>query len=276
VKDANNATSSRALAITINSVLSIPQNLGVFGATGITMSGGYVDSYDSTQGSYSGTHGSNVSVGTNSTANGAITLSSGVVDYGNAYVGPGGNPAKVITISGGAVINGTKGALSTLKGMTPKSDPGGGTQTTFTNGTTLTTGTYRISSITLSGTGKGTINGNVTLYVTGSVTLSGTSQIVILPGGSLTIYINGSLNVSGGSIVNQTQNPHNLTIYGTSTCTSASYSGSSAMYGVIYIPAASMSISGGVNVYGSIIGRSISMSGGAAVHYDISLGNVGN
>ncbi len=275
VKDANNLTSSKLLAITINSALSIPQNLGVFSATGITMSGGYIDSYDSTQGAYNGVHGSNVSVGTNSTTNGAITLSGGVVDYGNAYVGPGGNPAKVITTSGGAVINGTKGALSKLKNMTPMSDPGGGTQTTFTNGTTLTSGTYRVSSINLSGSGKGTINGNVTLYVTGSVNLSGSSQIAILPGSSLTIYINGSLNVSGGSIVNQTLNTRKLTIYGTSTCTSANYSGSGALYGVIYTPAASTSISGLVNVYGSVNGGSIAISGGAAVHYDASLGNIG-
>ncbi len=257
-------------------IVCIPQNLGVFGATGITMSGGYIDSYDSTKGSYSGTHGSNVSIGTNSKTNGAITLSGGVIDYGNAYVGPGGDPTKVIIMSGGAVINGTKGALSTLKNMTPKSDPGGGTQTTFTNGTTLTSGTYRVSSINLSGSGKGAINGNVTLYVTGSVNLSGSSQIVILPGGSLTIYISGSLNVSGGSIVNQTQSPRNLTIYGTSTCTSANYSGSSALYGVIYTPAAMTSISGTVSVYGSVIGGSVTISGGAAVHYDASLGNIGN
>jgi hypothetical protein len=256
-------------------VLNIPQNLGVFGSTNVSMSGGYVDSYDSTKGSYNSTHGSNVSVGTNSKTNGAITLSGGVIDYGNAYVGPGGDPTKVIIMSGGAVINGTKGALSTLKSMTPKSDPGGGTQTTFTNGTTLTSGTYRVSSINLSGSGKGIINGNVTLYVTGSLILSGTSQIVILPGGSLTIYLRGSLNVSGGSIVNQTLNPHNLTIYGTSTCASASYSGISTLYGVIYTPAARTSISGGVNVYGSVIGRSVTMSGGTAVHYDESLGNVG-
>jgi hypothetical protein len=277
VRDASNVTSSKALAITTcNSASSIPQNFGVFGATGVTMSGGYVDGYDSTQGSYNGTRGSNVTVGTNSIANGAITLSGGAVDYGNAYVGPGGNPAKAITTSGGAVIKGTKGALSTLKGMTPKSDPGGGTQATFTNGTTLTSGTYRVSSINLSGSGKGTINGNVTLCVTGSVNLSGGSQIVILPGGSLTLYINGSLNVSGGSMVNQTLNPRNLTIYGTSTCTSVSYSGSSALYGVIYTPVARTALSGGVSVYGSVIGGSVAISGGAAVHYDSSLGNIIN
>ncbi|HTG01806.1 MAG TPA: chitobiase/beta-hexosaminidase C-terminal domain-containing protein, partial [Nitrospirota bacterium] len=254
----------------------IPQNFGIFSATSIAMSGGYIDSYDSTQGPYNGTHGSNVAMGTNSKANGAVAMSGGVIDYGSAYVGPGGNPASVIIMSGGSVINGTKAALSALKDMTPKSAPGGGTQITFTNGTTLTSGTYRVSSINLSGTQKGTISGNVTLIVTGSVNLSGSSQIVILPGSSLTIYISGSLNVSGGSIVNQTVNPHNLTISGTSTCTGVNFSGSAALYGSIYTPTANAALSGTMNIYGALIGKSIAISGGAAVHYDSSLGNVGN
>ncbi len=254
---------------------AIPQNLGVFGTTGVSISGGYLDSYDYSKVAYNGIHGSNVSVGTNSTEDGAINLSGGAVDYGDAYVGPTDDPAKAITTSGGAVIYGSKGALSSLKNMTPMSDPGGGTPASFTNGTTLTSGTYRVSSINLSGSGIGTINGNVTLYVTGSLSLSGSAQIVILPGGSLTVYLDGKLNVSGGAIVNETLNPHNLTIYGTSTCTTATYSGSSAFYGVIYAPTASTTISGG-NIYGSVIGGSVTISGGAAVHYDESLGNIGN
>lgn len=255
---------------------AIPQNFGVFGATGISMSGGYVDSYDSTHGTYNGTHGTNVSVGTNSIASGAINLSGGAVDYGDAYVGQGGNPAIAMIMSGGSVIYGVKKALSMPKDMTPRTDPGGGTPATVTNGTTLTSGTYRVSSINLSGSGTATMNGNVILYMTGSINLSGSSQIVILPGGSLTIYLNGSFNVSGGSIVNQTLDPHKLMIYGTSTCTTASYSGSSALYGAIYAPAARTTISGGSNVYGAVIGNSITLSGGSSVHYDESLGNVGN
>jgi inhibitor of cysteine peptidase len=255
---------------------SFTRNFGVFGATGVTISGGgYVDSYDSSKGAYSGSHGPNGSIGTNSTANGAINLSGGAVIYGDALVGPGGNPAKAITTSGGAVINGSEGALSSAKSMTPMTDPGGGTSTNFTNGTTLTSGTYRVSSINLSGSGVGTINGNVTLYVTGSMTLSGTAQIVVSQGSSLTLYVDGSVSVSGGGIVNKNLNPHNLTVYGTSTCTTASYSGSSAFYGVIYTPKASTSISGSSGIYGTVIGGSITMSGGAVVHYDESLGNIG-
>ena len=254
----------------------IPQNFGVFGAKAVSISGGYVDSYDSTQGAYDEAHGSNVSIGTNSTAKGAINLSGGAVVYGDAYVGPAGDPAKSITASGGAVIYGTEKVLSMPRNMTPRSDPGGGTPATFTNGTTLTTGTYRVNSINLSGGGVGTINGNVTIYVTGSLKLSGGSQVVILPGGSLTVYLDDKLNVSGGSIVNETLDPHNLTIYGTSTCTSINYSGNSAFYGVMYAPAAKMTISGGNDSYGSLIANSVNISGGAAVHYDESLGNIGN
>jgi hypothetical protein len=107
------------------------------------------------------------------------------------------------------------------------------------------------------------------------MTVSGSAQIVVSQGSSLTVYVSGSISVSGGGIVNKNLNAHNLTIYGTSTCTTASYSGSSAFYGVIYTPKASTSISGGGGIYGSIIGGSITISGGAAVHYDESLGNIG-
>ncbi len=43
-----------------------------------------------------------------------------------------------------------------------------------------------------------------------------------------------------------------------------------------YAPGARTSISGLVNVYGAIIGNSVAISGGAAVHYDASLGRIGN
>jgi len=39
--------------------------------------------------------------------------------------------------------------------------------------------------------------------VTGSINVSGSAQIKILPGASLTVYASGSINISGGGIVNQ-------------------------------------------------------------------------
>lgn len=243
----------------------------VFGASGITISGGYVDSYNSSAGPYSGYHGTNGPVGTNSTLKGSVSLSGGAIIYGDAWIGVGGDPAKAITLSGGAVINGYRKVLSSAIDMTPPIDPGGGTSATFTNGSILGSGTYRISSVNLSGSGIGTISGKVTMYITGNLNISGSAKIVILPGGSLTVYVSGGMNVSGGGIVNETLNPHALTIYGTSSCTSVNYSGSSALYGVIYAPKAKITLSGGSGVYGSIIGNTVNISGGGAVHYDESL-----
>lgn len=108
------------------------------------------------------------------------------------------------------------------------------------------------------------------------MTVSGNAKIVILQGSSLTVYVNGSINISGGGMVNQTLNPHYLSVYGTSSCTTASFSGGSALYGAIYTPKASVSISGGSGLYGSVIGGSLTISGGTDVHYDESLGNIGN
>lgn len=230
-----------------------------------------MDSYDSSKGPYNGTHGQNGGVGTNSTARGAITLGGGAVVYGNVWVGPGGDPAKAVTLNGGSTVKGTKAALSSPRDMTPMTDPGGGTPISFVSGTTLTSGTYRASSINLTG-GTATINGNVILYVTGDMKLSGSAQIVISAGSSLTVYVSGSISIGGGGMVNQTLNPHSLTVYGTSTCTSATFSGNSVLYGAIYTPKATTSVSGCTSFYGSVIGGSVSISGGTAVHYDESLG----
>ena len=250
---------------------------GVFGATRVSMSGGYVDSYDSTQGTYTGVHGSNVSMGTNATANGAINLSGGVIDYGNAYVGPGGDPARVITTSGGSVIYGTRGSLNSPRDMTPKSDPGGGAQTTFTNGTTLTSGTYRVSSISLSGSGKGTINGNVTLYVNGSLTLSGSSQIGDVARQFADHLCEGQperqrrVDRQPDSKSARSDHLRHFDLYDSDVFRKQrslrGYLRSSSSNDESLEPELFME---------EWSGKSVSISGGATVHYDESLGNIGN
>jgi hypothetical protein len=262
----NDVTADHAISATFSA------NTCVFASNKVTISGGgYVDSYNSSDGPYSGVHGANGPVGTNSTSNGAITMSGGSTIYGDVWVGPGGDLSRVIVMSGGSVIYGNRSVLSSVRDMTPMADPGGGTPSSFTNGTALTSGTYRVSSINLSGRGTGTINGNVTLYVTGSISVSGGAKIVISPGSSLTIYVCGNMNLSGGGIVNQTLDPHALRIYGTLTCNSVNYSGSSALYGTIHAPKASISLSGSSSIYGSVVGKSVTLSGRANVHCDESL-----
>lgn len=248
-------------------------DFGVFGAEGVKISGGgSVDSYDSSKGPYNGEHGPNGSVGTNSIFKGAITLTGMAKIYGDVLVGSGGDPSKVITTNGGAAVYGVKDALISVRDMTPLSDPGGGAATSFTKGTVLTSGTYRVSAVRLSGNGAAKIDGHVTLFVNGNFSVSGDSEIAIAPAASLTLYVSGNISISGRGIVNKSFNPHALKIYGTSICTSASYSGNGNLYGIMYAPNANIIISGNSSIYGSVIGKSVMMSGNATVHYDESLG----
>ena len=256
-------------------------NYGIFGDFGVTLSGnGKTDSYNSSVGPYTwATHNTEGDVGTNSTNAGAISLSGNAKVYGDAQVGVGGDPDTGVTTSGNAVVNGQKQAADELKDMSPMTDPGGGASETLSlsgnNSKTLGSGTYRLPEISISGNAHGDISGDVTLYVTGNISISGNGRLNILPGGSLTIYVSGTVSISGNGITNSTALPEDLVIYGTSTCTNVSISGNGDIYGAIHAPAADVSVTGNGDIYGSIIGSTMTISGNGNLHYDEALENVG-
>lgn len=256
-------------------------NYGIFGDLGATLSGnGKTDSYDSSVGPYTwATHNTEGDVGTNSTNAGAISLSGNAKVYGDAQVGVGGDPDTGVTTSGNAVVNGEKRAADELKDMSPMTDPGGGASETLSlsgnNSKPLGSGTYRLPEISISGNAHGDISGDVTLYVTGNISISGNGRLNILPGGSLTIYVSGTMSISGNGITNITALPENLVIYGTSTCTNVSISGNGDIYGAIHAPAADVSVTGNGDIYGAIIGSTMTISGNGNLHYDEVLQNVG-
>ncbi|MDQ1334549.1 MAG: hypothetical protein QG552_1499, partial [Thermodesulfobacteriota bacterium] len=213
---------------------------------------------------------------------GAISLSGNAKIYGDAMVGAGGNPATGVTTSGNAAVvtPGQKLAADESKDMTPMSDPGGGTNLPAWNlsantNDTLSAGTYRLPGIDISGNATATISGDVTLYVTGNISISGNGRLIIPAGSSLTIYASGSVSISGNGISNNTSYPSNLQIYGTSTCNSVSISGNGDLSGAIYAPSANVSVTGNGDIYGAVIGRRIGISGNGDVHYDEALQNVG-
>ncbi len=256
-------------------------NYGIFSQNGVTLSGnGYTDSYDSSVGPWAlATHHTNGDVGTNASGAGVIRLSGNARIYGNAQVGVGGDASTGITTSGNAAVLGQELVASSPKDMTPVADPGGGTAATLNlssnDSQTISSGAYRLPSISLSGNATGNISGNVTLYVTGNISISGNATLNVLAGGSLTIYASGTVSISGNGITNNTLLPKNLIIYGTSTCSSVSISGNGNLYGAIYAPNANASITGNGNIYGSIVNSSMTDSGNGSIHYDEALQNVG-
>ncbi len=258
-----------------------------------TMSGGWVDSFDSsdptksTNGLYDVTkRQSNGVVGINDTQ-GASNFG-GAPIYGDvAYTGPA--PTNTSGVTGNIT--------------TPFSDPvapvAAPTWTTFnatptviSNSTTLTGGTqaaparYKVSSVTVSGGKVLTMaphapgaDSYIEVWVTGKFTTSGSGYILQQPGVHVTYHIEGEVTVSGSSFNNQSniaaKNMINVISPAPGVNQKVTVSGGGTFTGVINAPGADFTISGSASLSGAMIGKTMSMSGGANVHYDEALSRMG-
>src|SRR4029077_1335436 len=112
------------------------------------------------------------------------------------------------------------------------------TTTNVTNTTTLTANAtsgasvsrYQLSSISLSGSKSLTLAGNpdgsqtyIEIYVTGDISFSGSSQLIVQPGVSAKIYFQGNVYVAGNGILNTNNQPSDLQLYGIQPTNSNSY-----------------------------------------------------
>ena len=117
------------------------------------------------------------------------------------------------------------------------------------------------------------VAGDAVLFVDGNLATSGNGLIYIAPGASLKLYVSGTGSITGNGIVNDTQRPDALTIYGLASCDQFSFSGSSSFIGSVYAPDAQFSFNGAVDVSGTFTGETITITGGARIHYDEALDN---
>lgn len=258
-----------------------------------TMSGGWVDSFDSadptksTNGLYDvAKRQSNGNVGINDTQ-GASNFS-GAPIYGD------------VGYSGPAPTN-TSGVTGNI--TTPFSDPVApvtaptwttfnATPTVISNSMTLTGGTqaaparYKVSSVTVSGGKVLTMaphaagaESYIEVWVTGNFTTSGSGYILQQPGVHVTYHIAGDVTVSGTSFNNQSNlaanNMINVISVGASTSQRVDVTGSGTFIGVINAPAATFTVSGSASLSGAMIGKTMNISGGANVHYDAALSRMG-
>jgi hypothetical protein len=105
------------------------------------------------------------------------------------------------------------------------------------------------------------------VYYVNKFTTSGSGQINFT--GPVTIYATGTITVSGGALVTSQSIPDNLQIFATSTAT-VTISGSGVLYAEVYAPQSDVTVSGSGIVAGSIIGNTITNSGGASLFRDLS------
>jgi len=210
--------------------------------------------------------------------------------YGKATTGPGGT----VTVAGGAVGDlawnlsnsgiqaGTTAndanvqfddVLAPWPVGTPFNTPGVGTLPLgLTNYTyVVKPGNNQLGSINIGGGKSMAVYGDAILYMTGDFVTSGSGFVYIAPGASLKIYCAAKFTVSGTGVVNGTQNASKLNVYGLNSCTVATYSGSSAFIGTVYMPYADFTFSGSAGASGSFTANTVTITGGAAVHYDEGL-----
>jgi hypothetical protein len=136
---------------------------------------------------------------------------------------------------------------------------------------------YQVENLTMAGSQKMLVLGtNVTLYITGNFSMSGSSEVIIAPGASLKLYIGGSTSLSGNGIFNYTLDASKFMYYGLPSNTSISISGNAAFTGVIYAPSANVTLNGGgvtnYDVVGAIVANTCTMNGNFEFHYDERLG----
>jgi len=146
---------------------------------------------------------------------------------------------------------------------------------------TLNGGNYQAASLSVSGSHKVMITGNVVLYVTGNVSLSGQASIEIASGASLKLYVGGaSASLSGNGVINDTGNAFNFSYYGLPANTSLSLGGNSSFVGTIYAPSAAFAMNGGgagtyFDFTGASISKTVQFNGHFNFHYDEALGKMG-
>ncbi|MCJ7730402.1 MAG: hypothetical protein MUO27_11075 [Sedimentisphaerales bacterium] len=225
-----------------------------------------------------GTGPKTLQVGTNSINSDKIILGKGVTINGDVVVGVGGNPDAVIEAKDGATITGKTYATSEenqLPAVTvPTSLASMPSKGAITGAETITTsGKYDSISV---GQGKIiTINGPVTLYVTGAVNLSNSAELQIdttNPQACLTLYLGGEFNTKNGGIINNlTMDAKKLKIYGLNTCSNINMATEGTFYGAIYAPNTGVNLKSAVEIYGSVVASQINQSSSANIHYDASL-----
>ncbi|UCE98916.1 MAG: hypothetical protein JSV82_06940 [Planctomycetota bacterium] len=219
-------------------------------------------------------------IGTNSIEEAVIFAKDGVTIDGDVVVGYGGDPevvidsVKEVTITGDAYAAPVEEVLPSVKvpawlGALPS-------QGTLSGDTTITT-SAKYDSINLNNGEILTINGAVSIYVTGNVTIDNSAQILIAdantnPDASLTMFLKGNLaSQNKGVINNSSLDPRKLKVYGLDTCQDIAFKTQSVFYGEIYAPYADVRVYNYVEFYGSVIAGSFLQDVYANFHYDALL-----
>ena len=283
--------SRRAEAI-VSPVSSFNQAVMGVGVVDLTNQNIVIDSYDSSDPTKS-TNG--LYDPTKRQENGDLATDGNLIEAGNAQIF-GDVATNSGTVSGAANITGTERTdfyQEPIPVGAPTWTSYNSSVSTINKTTTLTAGAtsgasatrYEVSSISLSGgaslTLAGAPDGSTTyieIYVTGDISVSGSSQITVQPGVKAKIYFAGNVDVSGNGIVNGTNQPLDLQMYGIEPSSDdpkyVNLGGNGQIMAAVYAPNHDVTVNGGGSnghVFGSVVGKTVTMTGVTNLHYDEAL-----
>ena len=133
------------------------------------------------------------------------------------------------------------------------------------------------ATTTIPSSGALIINGNADYqlaagtYHFDSISVTGNGKITAL--GPVTIYVDGSVSFGGNGVATFNDSPSNFLVLATGDGT-VSVAGGSNFYAGIYAPHSSVNNGGNSTLYGSVISKNYQQNGTADLHFDEAMKNV--
>jgi len=212
-------------------------------------------------------------IATLSTASNSIYTQNNSYVYGDVYVGPGGDPSRVVRDPGAVtgdmymLPEGTLMPVVEAPVYVASKGPLEGRSIVLNSSSS---GKY--TSINIGNNGSMQVNGDVVLYVTGDVKLNNNSEIVVNQGASLKLFVNGNMYFDNHSnITTVSRFPGDSQIFGTDNCRTIHFQNSSTIYSVICAPKADLLMNNNGEMYGAFITKSFEMKNGGKIYYDKAL-----
>jgi hypothetical protein len=122
------------------------------------------------------------------------------------------------------------------------------------------------NDLTMNGTKTYTIASGI--YSVHDMKLASNANLVI--GGDVTLYVSGDLSLAGGINVSGLR-PGNFKIRMVTAGTNAKITGSAELYADLYAPGSDVSIAGSGDFYGTAVGLTLNLGGRAGIHWDETL-----
>lgn len=244
------------------------ENAGVGLGNSLTIeNNGYIDSWDSSQGTYLDTQGQDALVAMNT---GDLIVAKNSLIAGTLLLGPGEDPS---IVSEGGQITGNAGTLEQegvmLDIIVPDVGPSVGDVLVPGSGFRLLVSNLHCDRLRLDNGAVLEIEGAVTIVCDERLELKNNSGIRLRPGATLTVFTLGRVDVvdQNAYINRNTQDPSRVLWFHTST-EPFSLQENSEIYATIYAPNALVTIDQNGHAYGRVFAKDMWIGNNAGLHVD--------